>query len=1026
MSDTVRFGEIVPTVFLRAGAGALEQLVRVGVVNDGGAVKASVVVDSGAAKAETAIGEIPAGQSEHEVFVDEVTAALEVTFALKVGESVAETRSVPWRPPRHWTVHLVHLSHHDVGYTDLASHSVPEHDIWLDGVIDFAAETRDFPDQARYRIVVEQAWSIDHYLNHAAPARAAEMVKLMLAGDVEVTALFGNMTSELCGHETLARTAYHAFRLKRRHGIRIVSAEHNDVPGFCWGLSQVLIESGVKIFCPGLPLYWGWGGGPFPSFWDEAAIFGTDGVTGMPGAFWWEAPTGKRVLFWCNNRGCGGGIRASLPDLADRLAKLDEQGYPYDVIRSPVGGGGRDNAPYIPGYAYTVRDWNAKWAYPRLILSTNARFYDDFITKVPDDLPVVRGDLPGQDYPVGATSTAAATAVNRNTHADLPAAEALAAAAEAMTDYEYQAARIFDAYEDVLWHDEHTWGYHFPCGPAAKTSELEKALHADRAAALAHDVANKAMARIADHVRLDEEGIHLVVFNPLPRERSDLVSAPLREIDNCGSTMGLTEDENHPGEKYLRGFLLGDRWHVNPPEDIVAGKFDLVDVAAGRTVAYQIVDVASPMGPVPYAAQRMGIAAGGKRYGGFEKPLGLKRDIQFRAENVPPLGYRTYRLAGREDCPSPAGAAAATDTTIENEYYRVQVDPAAGHVVSIVDKDTGRELIDAAAAHPFGSLVVHDPAGQECVCSCRGVSPGERGPLCASMRIARTAEGHPAIEQTVTLHAGIKRIDFAVRILKDPTPLLTAALSFPFAVPDGRFRLNGPLAVVDPARDLLPGAFVNRLTVQDWVKVTDGGVSVLWAALDAPIVSLGRLWPTRVSPAHSSVVQDNLADPPQKPEDVRGGAIYSCVFANNFATNFSVSQSGDVLFRYVITSCAGDVSDAAASDFGRRAATPLTQIFTRHPRPRPLPPTASFLELAGDGVQLLACKRAEDGRGLIIRLWNVTPAPVDARVRLPHVDISKAIQTNLAEEDTDHTHQHDAHEIRLALAPGQLATLRVL
>ena len=38
MSDAVRFGEIVPTVFLRAGRGGLEQLVRVGIVNDGGAV----------------------------------------------------------------------------------------------------------------------------------------------------------------------------------------------------------------------------------------------------------------------------------------------------------------------------------------------------------------------------------------------------------------------------------------------------------------------------------------------------------------------------------------------------------------------------------------------------------------------------------------------------------------------------------------------------------------------------------------------------------------------------------------------------------------------------------------------------------------------------------------------------------------------------------------------------------------------------------------------------------------------------
>ena len=38
MSNGKRIGEIVPTVFLRDCRGGLEQLVRVGIVNDGGAV----------------------------------------------------------------------------------------------------------------------------------------------------------------------------------------------------------------------------------------------------------------------------------------------------------------------------------------------------------------------------------------------------------------------------------------------------------------------------------------------------------------------------------------------------------------------------------------------------------------------------------------------------------------------------------------------------------------------------------------------------------------------------------------------------------------------------------------------------------------------------------------------------------------------------------------------------------------------------------------------------------------------------
>ena len=289
-----------------------------------------------------------------------------------------------------------------------------------------------------------------------------------------------------------------------------------------------------------------------------------------------------------------------------------------------MNGGSRDNSPYIGGYAQTIRAWNAQWAYPRLISSTNARFYPDLLPQLPADLPVWRGELPGQDYPVGAASTATATGVNRCTHAELPAAETLATLAAARTNYRYQDARLFTAYEEVLWHDEHTWGHHFPCGPTAAAAELEKAVHAYRAAALAHDVLNKAMARVADAIQFTQAGLHLVVFNPLAQEHSGVVSTPLRELDNCGSTMAPTPDGR------LRGVLLQDRWHVNPAQEIIDGRFELIDVETGEALPYQIDEITA-FGPARYAAQRVGIGAGGKRYG-FLK---LRREWRVSSPSAP-------------------------------------------------------------------------------------------------------------------------------------------------------------------------------------------------------------------------------------------------------------------------------------------------------------------------------------------------------------------------------------------------------
>ena len=1015
MDSQCEIVDLRPTPFLRRTGNGLRQVARLTVRNAGDVAAGLVSVDAAGVEAATPLS-LAVGESVLDVEVPEIAAPCELTCEVTVGGVSVARRAAPWVPPRRWVVHVVQLSHHDVGYTDLASHVIPEHDRWLDAVIDMAMATRDFPDEARCRIVVEQAWSIDHFLRHARPERAAAMLALLRRGDVELTALFGNLVTELCGHEALARSVYHAFRLRREHGIPIVSAEHNDIPGFSWGLCQALAAADVRLLCPGLPKYYSWGHPGAASFWDEAAVFGAEG---RPGAFWWEAPSGRRILFWCNNQGCGGGCDPALPGLADRLQQLADGGYAYSVLRWPVSGGARDNSPYIEGYAHTIRHWNECWVSPRLVCSTNARFLADLLPQLPASLPVLRGDVPGQDYPVGSASTAAATAVNRRNHADLPAAEALATAAAQLTGCGCQDDRVAAACEEVLWHDEHTWGHHFAAGPTAAAAELEKAVHAHRAAALTHDVLNKAMARVADRVRLDRPGIHLVVFNPLPHEHSGIASTPLREIDNCGSTMIATPAGT------LRGVLLDDRWHVNPPPEIVDGNFQLVDVATGVARPFQIVEILSPLAPVPYAAQRLGLGAGGKRYGGFEVPAGLKRDLVFHAEAVPPLGYRTYRLQPCEACPAFPAAVQASATTLESPWYRLELEPRTGAVRRLFDKANQRELIADGAAHAFGSLVVRDPYGNAAGATCTGIASTGDGALCASLRVFLSAPGAPRVEQTFTLYADAARLDVTVNLVKDPTPLLETYLAFPFDLPQGRFCHEGPLCILEPATDRLPGAYADRLAVQDWVVVSDGRTSVLWSSLDAPVVSLARLWPGRVSPAHSAVVRADLEHAPQTAADLRGGAIYSLLAANNFGTNFAVSQSGNLLFRYRIASAAGELPDCRAAALGRQLAASLPPILTKHPGPRPLPPTGSVLAIDNPAVQLLALKPAEDGRGWVVRLWNTGREPARARLSLPILALAGVTKTTLAEEDTGERLACGEHHVDLTLAGRDVVTLRL-
>lgn len=1028
MKATISFKHIRPTVFLRRQGAGLEQLAHATLVNSGPRRSAVIVVHGpGKRVLATTSVIIPSGETTADVFIPELKTPAKLSFSVATKDGEKDRRELSWAPSRRWVVHVVQLSHHDVGYTDLASRVIAEHDVWLNQALDMAEATRRYPDAARFRIVVEQAWSIDHYLRHASAARRARMLKLIRAGQVEVTALFGNMTTELCGHETLARCVYTAFQLQRDFGIPIVSAEHNDIPGFSWGLSQVLAEAGIRILCPGLPLYYSWDGGSRPSFWDEELIFG---YRGMPGLFWWEAPSGKRVLFWSNNQGCVGDYRGSLPALAGRLQELVEKGYPYNILRWPVRGGDRDNSPYIGDYADTVRAWNLRWAYPHLVNSTNARFAADLSRRVDfNSLRVWRGDVPGQDYPVGAISTAAATAVNRNNHADLVAAESLATAAVIHAGYAYPQAVLRNALEEILWHNEHTWGYHFPCGPAANASELEKAFHAYRAAALIQEVSSKAMARVADAIRLRAEGVHLVVFNPLACASTDYVTTPLRQIDNCGSEMisvSPDKDPQHCG--YLRGVILNTRWPVHPPPELVDGKFDLVDTTTGKAVPYQIIEIDSILGPAAYAAQRLGLAAGGKRYGLFELPLGLKRTLLFRAGSVPSLGYRAYRFAPRMDRPVFPSAVSVTGNSLENRYYRIEINPKTGFFRSLKDKESGREWIDSGAPHALGPLIVRDSSGREMLARCEGLSIVLDGPLCAALRAVYSAPGHPRLELTVMLRADERQITFTLGMLKDPSPLLETFLAFPFRLPAGKFLHEGPLCVVDPGTGRLPGAFANRQTIQNWIRVSDGKATAVWSSLDAPVVSLARLWPSRVSPAHSCVVPPDLDRRPQKEGELRGGAIYSCLTSNNFGTNFSVSQSGPLLFRYVLSLREGVADAAACAAFGAAAAMPLQTIFTERKNRSvgELPCAQRSFEIDHPAVRLLAFKQAEDGLGIIIRLWNISTRTVKACLRLSGRSLSRVNLCLLTERNVGPRLAHGRNSLRVRLTPQQVLTLRLI
>jgi alpha-mannosidase len=218
---------------------------------------------------------------------------------------------------------------------------------------------------------------------------------------------------------------------------------------------------------------------------------------------------------------------------------------------------------------------------------------------------------------------------------------------------------------------------------------------------------------------------------------------------------------------------------------------------------------------------------------------------------------------------------------------------------------------------------------------------------------------------------------------------------------------------VNPARDELAGGCREWYTTGRWARVSGGGVSAAVIPLDAPLVTFGDinrgLWPEKFEP--------------------RSSAIFSYALNNYWHTNFPRVQSGEFLFRYVLTS-GSDLNPAALSRLGHEALTPLELgELARNDKVGmrgSLPDTAaSFLGLSGDGVELETLKPAEDGNGYIARLHETGGRAATARLASRLLQIDRAWLCNAAEDNQrEIATQKDGLEI--AMPSYSIVTVRLL
>jgi len=840
---------------------------------------------------------LPSGTNSIELDLPYGSQRVEVTARLESPDGVQELGPFTLTPPRKWTIYLTQHTHTDIGYTRPQTEILPEHLRYLDYALDYCDQTDRYPEDAKFRWTCETSWAVREYLQRRPAAQIARLRQRVQEGRIEVAGLLLNM-AEIASESTVAALLQPLHEIKAELGAPVRTAMQNDVNGAAWCLVDYFQGLGIRYLTMGIN--------------QTRSILPFD----QPTPFWWESPSGNRVLayrsdhymtanFWGIEKGDAVKMK---PGVVDYLRSLEGRDYPFDRIGVQFSGYFTDNSPPSTIACDLVKTWNETYAWPKLRLSTAQEFLGYVEQEHGKELAVHRQAWPDW-WTDGFGSAARETAAARETESAMQVSEGLLALAALLGADPRPGVldRIRAIRDDLLFYAEHTYGAAESISdPMAENSQVqwgEKGSYVWNAVKQSNLLREEAFGQVQGFVpRADVPTI--AVFNTLNWDRS-------------GVAQVFIDHQILPADREVR----------------------MVDAASGRVVPAQ--------------------------------PLNRRTEGTYWAlavNDVPSLGYRVLRIeAGREPRATPPPAAPGP--TLETAFYRLTLDPERGGIHSLVDKETGRELVDAASPWSLGQCIyetlVDRNEKQPKVknrTSLRQVKiePGARGPIWRSLLVSGEMDGcvtNGGVKVEIRLYETEKRLelDFALRKLPIPDPE-AVYVAFPFQAPDSRLLYEAQGGCVTPGDDQIPGSSSDWQTFQHFVAVRSPQGQIVWGSEQAPLVQLGDF---------------NLGKW-QRVAKVDKPHVYSWVMNNYWFTNFRATQEGEFRWHYYLTSL-NDTSRTAATRFGWASRIPLAaRVSPAGKAAQPGRPwTLSALRLREPNALLIGARPSAGGDGILCHVREI-------------------------------------------------------
>lgn len=766
-----------------------------------------------------------------------ITKPKRVTISVKIDNGAGKQYAFTQTPPKKWNIYFVQHTHTDIGFTHPQSEVLAEQMRNIDYALDYCDRTDLLPDEAKFRWTCESAWVTREYLRSRPTAQIERLKNRIAEGRIEVTGMYFNMAE--ISDENIMYDFLQPLKEFHRLGIPVRTAMQDDVNGIAWCMPDYFKNTGIKYLSMGIN--------------ETRSILPFD----TPSPFWWESPSGARILAFRAEHYMTGNFfnietaAAGFPEkMLWYLAHLESKNYSYDRIPVQFSGYFTDNSPASVKVCELIRKWNEKYEYPKLKLSVISEFMEYIEKNHSQQLPVYRKAWLDW-WTDGFASASRETAEVRKVQNVKQITEGLLAMVSALGGDLHPATenKIEHISENALFFDEHTVGadesISNPFSENSTRQWLQKGAYAWEALKKVTLLNEEALSRLQQFLKRSDKPL-VYVINPMGWDRS-------------GSVQVFIQNDIFPIQQNAK----------------------IVDISTGKTVPVQLVK---------------------------KRPEGAYWMME--VNDIPAMGYKAFKIETKDIAVIATGEKNAATEVLENNYYKITIDKHTGAISRLFDKEINQELAAEDSPWKMGQPIRETLPDRDkmlpshSTVSSVKIESGTNGEVWKSIRIAADMAGFEkgkentpkGIELELRLYKNLKKIEFRYTARKE---LLVAPealyIAFPFSLPASRIVFETTGGILTQGQQL-PGSSSDWNVAQNFVAVRSPKGQIIMVSNEVPLWQFSDL---------------NMGKFERYPKPGKTH-LYSWVMNNYWFTNFRAAQEGAFSWSYQLSSSKDTTNSYAA------------------------------------------------------------------------------------------------------------------